>query len=109
MLEAEQNLEAHAYVDASYGVHADAKSHTGGIISIGRGATYVKSSKQKLVSKSSTEAELIGLSDMTSNIIWHRDFLLHQGYHIRVFAIVFGGRFEGPQRDKVPRGPTKWF
>ena len=82
VLEAAQQLEVHAYVDASYGVHADAKSHTGGVISIGRGATYVKSAKQRLVSKSSTEAELIGLSDMTSNIIWHRDFLLHQGYRI---------------------------
>ena len=81
-LEAAAVLEVHAYVDASYGVHADAKSHTGGVITIGGGATYVKSGKQKLVSKSSTEAELIGLSDMTSMVIWHRDFLLHQGYNI---------------------------
>ncbi len=69
-----------AYVDASYAVHNDFKSHTGGVITLGGGPIHVKSSKQKLVSKSSTEAELIGLSDYTSQIVWTRDFLAHQGY-----------------------------
>ena len=83
VLEAHQMLEVNAFVDASYGVHLDGKSHTGGVISVGKGAVYVKSTKQRLVSKSSTEAELITLSDMTSNVIWTRDFLLHQGYSIK--------------------------
>ena len=87
VLEAHQQLEIHAYVDASYGVHADGKSHTGGVISIGSGAAFVKSSKQKLVSKSSTEAELIALSDMTSNIIWTREFLQHQGYYMNAASV----------------------
>ncbi len=52
-----------SYMDASYAVHPDGKSHTGATISIGGGAVYSKSSKQKLVAKSSTEAELVGLSD----------------------------------------------
>ena len=51
------------YVDASYGVHADGKSHTGMTISLGRGAVHVRSSKQKIVTKSSTEGELVGLTD----------------------------------------------
>ena len=80
-------MEIHTYVDASYGVHADGKSHTGGVISIGSGAAFVKSSKQKLVSKSSTEAELIALSDMTSNIIWTREFLQHQGYYMNAASV----------------------
>jgi hypothetical protein len=41
-----------------------------------------KSSKQKLVSKSSTEAELIGLSDSFTQAIWTRDFLVEQGYQV---------------------------
>ena len=53
---------------------------------MGGGATYVKSAKQRLVSKSSTEAELIALSDTLSNVIWHRDFLLHQGYVMKAAA-----------------------
>jgi hypothetical protein len=38
--------------------------------------------KQRLNSKSSTEAEIIGVSDFISNMIWARMFLEHQGYII---------------------------
>jgi hypothetical protein len=69
-----------AFVDASFGTHPDGKGHTGIIITIGGGSIFVKSSKQKIVSKSSTESELIGLSDALSMIIWVRDFLTAQGY-----------------------------
>ena len=37
-----------SWVDASYAVHPDMRSHTGGIISFGRGGLVCKSSKQKL-------------------------------------------------------------
>jgi hypothetical protein len=67
------------FVDASYAVHGDFKGHTGGFISLGGGAIHVKSSKQKINSKSSTEAELIALSDYSSQLIWTRDFLHNQG------------------------------
>jgi hypothetical protein len=53
------------WVDASYAVHKDMKSHTGGVVSFGRGAIMSKSSKQKLNTKTSTEAELVGASDYT--------------------------------------------
>ena len=48
---------------------------------------YAKSAKQKVVSKSSTEAELIGLSDSASQVIWTRDFLIGQGYSIQAATI----------------------
>jgi Reverse transcriptase (RNA-dependent DNA polymerase) len=79
-LETDEVFSILAYVDASFAVHGDMKSHTGGVISLGKGPVYVKSSKQKLTSKSSTEAELIGVSDMLPQVIWTRDFLLQQGY-----------------------------
>jgi hypothetical protein len=47
----------------------------------------VRSSKQKIVSKSSTEAELISLSDGCSQIIWSRDFLIGQGYDVSAATI----------------------
>jgi hypothetical protein len=61
-------MTVHAYIDAAYGVHADSgKSHTGCAIVLGEvGALFAKSSKQKIVTKSSTEAELVGLSDTAS-------------------------------------------
>jgi hypothetical protein len=49
------------WVDASYAVHPDMRSHTGGAISLGRGVIYGTSKQQKLNTKSSTEAELVGL------------------------------------------------
>lgn len=71
-----------AYIDASYGVHPDGKSHTGGCISLGGGTVDAMSSRQGLVTKSSTEAELVGLSDYASQVIWTRNFLQAQGYQI---------------------------
>ena len=53
----------YTFVDASYAVHDDMKSHTGGVITFGRGGIACKSAKQKLVTKSSTEAELVGASE----------------------------------------------
>jgi len=77
----------YAYIDASYGVHADAKSHTGTVITIGKGPVFVKSTKQKVVSKSSTEAELIGVSDGSSQVLWTREFLIAQGYEVRAATL----------------------
>ena len=82
VLQADKDICVLVWVDASYGVHADGKSHTGICISLGRGAVFVKSGKQRLVTKSSTEAELVGLSDSLTQTIWTRDFLIHQGYNL---------------------------
>jgi hypothetical protein len=68
-----------AYIDASYGTHSDYRSHTGMIISVGAGAIDVRSTKQKINTKSSTEAELVALSDMCTKVIWHRAFMTAQG------------------------------
>jgi histone deacetylase 1/2 len=87
VLDASEGLQVMAYIDASYGVHGDYKSHTGAVISIGMGPIFVKSSKQKLVSKSSTEAELIGVSDALSQVIWTRDFLIEQGHAVNAAKV----------------------
>ena len=51
------------YIDTSYGVHPNLRSHTGGTLSMGIGTVHNKSSKQKLNVKSSTAAEIVGGSD----------------------------------------------
>jgi hypothetical protein len=71
------------WVDASYAVHMDMKSHTGGVVSFGIGAVMSKSSKQKLNVKSSTEAELVGASDYLPYPIWAKKFLAAQGYVLK--------------------------
>lgn len=80
ILEPAKDIAVFVYADASYGVHADGKSHTGLYITLGRGGVFVRSAKQKIVTKSSTEAELVGLSDSLGQAIWTRDFLIGQGY-----------------------------
>ena len=66
------------WVDASYAVHQDMWGHTGGTLSMGRGSMYSTSSKQKMVSRSSTEAKLIGVYDMIPQLIWTGNFILSQ-------------------------------
>ena len=63
-------------------MHPDGKGHTGVCITIGGGFFYVSSTKQKISTKSSTEAELVGVSDGVSQMIWARNFLLAQGLEI---------------------------
>jgi len=71
------------WVDTSYAVHGDMKSHTGGTKSFGRGAVIIKSQKQKLNTKSSTEAELVGAADVLPvNIVCLEMFLEAQGHKI---------------------------
>ena len=75
-------LKVTASADSAYGVHKDGKSHSGLCIALGEGPIFVRSAKQKIVSKSSTEAELISLTDGCSQVIWSRDFLISQGYEV---------------------------
>jgi hypothetical protein len=49
------------YVDASFAVHPNMRSHTGGRMTMGRGFLIVSSTKQKLITRSSTESDLISL------------------------------------------------
>ena len=56
------------YVDASYNVHSDAKSHSGCAIFLGSNLIRARSSKQRIVTKSSTEAELVAIHDSLSTI-----------------------------------------
>ncbi|CAJ1929674.1 unnamed protein product [Cylindrotheca closterium] len=62
-------------MDASFAVHPDFKSHTGGTLSFGGGAAQVMSKKQKLNSRSSTEAELIAVDDVVMMILWTKLFM----------------------------------
>ncbi len=76
-----KGMQVRAYVDAAYGVHSDGKSHTGGTITLGdAGPIMAKSAKQKIVTKSSTEAELVGLSDFANHGFHLRNFVSAQGH-----------------------------
>lgn len=57
-----------AYADAAYGVTQSRHSQSGHVIILGKGAIVMSSHKQKIVTKSSTEAELVAASDIISSI-----------------------------------------
>ena len=71
------------WADASFAVHPDMKSHTGGIMTLGKGAIYGTSTRQKINTKSSTEAELVGVNDVMPQVLWTRYFLESQGYEVK--------------------------
>jgi hypothetical protein len=70
------------YVDASFAVHPDFRSHTGGTMTMGQGAIQSISRKQRLNTKSSTESELVGADDVSVMILWTKLFLEAQGRRI---------------------------
>ena len=69
-----------AHIDASFGCHDNGKSHTGVCVSLGDGPVFVRSVKQRIVTKSSTEAELVALSDEAGVVFHIEEFLSAQGY-----------------------------
>ena len=79
----EEELQVRMYVDAAYGVHSNGKSHTGSCVVIGDlGAVHCKSEKEKIVTKSSTEAELVAPSDSCSQGLHVGKFLQAQGHQV---------------------------
>jgi hypothetical protein len=72
----------YTWVDASFAVHPNMRSHTGGVSSFGRGGLICKSKKQSINTKSSTESELVGASDYLPNTLYIRLFMEAQGYPI---------------------------
>ena len=68
------------WIDASYAVHPNCRSHTGGTYTLGKGSIFTISSKQKINTKSSTEAQLVAVDDCIPHMIWANHFLEEQDY-----------------------------
>jgi hypothetical protein len=60
----------------------DMRSHTGGAMMLGKGSVYSTSVKQKLVTHSSTKAEVIAVHDIMPQMLWTAYFLRAQGVHV---------------------------
>ena len=67
-------LQVTAYMDASFAPHYDSKSHTGIAVFIGGAMVFAASQKQKCITKSPTESELVGLMDNVSFIELFEEF-----------------------------------
>ena len=64
--------------DAAFAVHPCMKSHTGVTMSMGKGAVMSSSWKQKLNTRSSTEAELVASDGALTSLVWTKLFLKAQ-------------------------------
>ena len=74
-----EEVQLRAYVDASYAVYQDAKSVSGIVLMLGDAVIHVKSSKQKIVTRSLTESELVAISDSLSQVLWTREYMIAAG------------------------------
>jgi len=72
------------FIDVSFAVHGNMRSHTGAMMMLGKGCMYASSARQRLNTKSSTEAELVGVSDVLPQVVWTRNFLRCQGYKVLI-------------------------
>ena len=71
------------WIDAAFAVHPNMRGHSGGGLSMGRGFPIVGSTKQKLNTRSSTEAEIVGVDDFMPAVCWSRYFMEAQSYLIK--------------------------
>ena len=70
------------HVNAAFTVHPDFKSHTIGVLTMGKGALASTSQKQGLNTRSLTEAKTVAADDMAGLMVWTQNFLEAQGYHL---------------------------
>jgi hypothetical protein len=86
-LEADDTNTLTWYIDAAFAVHADMKSHTGAVFTMGKGAISSGSNKQKANSRSSTESEIIAVDDKIAKVLWMKRFLAWQGFNVKLNII----------------------
>jgi hypothetical protein len=75
-----KGIYVESYFDAAHACHPDGISHSGGANTIGGAPVEMISVKQKIMTKSSCEAEMVALSDHASKTLWLQQFLEEQGY-----------------------------
>jgi len=75
-------MDLFAYIDAGYGVHETGESRSGLVITLNGTPVLCKTTRQRIVTKSSTEAELVALSDGLTDVIWCREFIQSAGFEL---------------------------
>jgi hypothetical protein len=87
VFEKTDSLALRAFIDASHGVHHDGTGQHGAIFTLNLGPIYARSKKQKILCKSSTESELVALSDFSEKLEWFNDFLKEQNVKFKAAKV----------------------
>lgn len=82
-IEPDEHLKC--WVDSSYKVYPDMRSHTG--MTNRKRVTDNVSGKRKLNTKCSTEAQLIPVDDVMGRVLWTRHLLVAQEQHLPATTI----------------------
>ena len=77
------------FVDAAFAVHPVQKSHTGYYMTLESGAVISASKKQKLSTRSSTEAKLVETDDAAGPMLW--TFYSNKDIMYRLYSIKITG------------------
>ena len=77
--------DMHVWVDALHAVHENMRGHTGWKMSMGTVTVHSKSSKQKLNTRSTTESEVVGVSEYLPYDIWQMNF---SGNRVMIYKII---------------------
>jgi hypothetical protein len=72
-------IDLKCFADASWAVHMDRHGRTGIVVMLANCCVGAWSYKQKMITLSSTEAEIVALSDAAKIIMWFRLWLTAQG------------------------------
>ena len=67
------------FIDVGHAIHSDMRSQTGSVGKLNGATIYVRTSKQKIVAKSSTESEFKGAADEAGAPLWVNEFLFSLG------------------------------
>jgi len=111
-----EKLRVYAHIDAAFGSHFDGKSHTGVVVRLGNATVLSRSVKQKIVTRDSTEAEIVGCSDFIVEAISLTEFLHGLGfamsrpviYQDNESAILMMSKGNGKDRTRHLRVRKHW-
>lgn len=80
-------LQLQGFSDASFNITQDARSHYGYIVTLGNCLISSKGGRIRTIVRSSTEAEISAVNELTSDLLWCKDILEEVGYKQRKIII----------------------
>jgi hypothetical protein len=103
-----KDLDIYAYIDASWACHSDLKGHTGIVCTLGKNGFPVmfKSQKQKVVTRSSTEAELAAMFTGLDIVLYLRRLLKFFGIDVSKAITIYQDNTSAIKMAYMGRGAS---
>jgi hypothetical protein len=71
------------YINLSFAMHKEMRSHTGAVMTLDHGALILDSTKQKVNTKSLMESDMIAVDDTIRKLLWTKKFIEAQGHKVK--------------------------